>query len=85
MLAEDVACCPDLIAKSRNGENSNPSPELLEEIRSEVKRLRGDICIPIEHTGDPVFGEFICMELTRSKPAPKHDCSFGKILLTTTC
>lgn len=77
MLAEDVACCPDTIFKSRNGDNSNPTREQLSEIRSEVKRLRGDVCLAIEHFNDVVFGEYICMELTRSKPAPKHDCSLG--------
>jgi len=58
-----------------------PTTDELDEIREEIKQERGDVCIQIEIEDDPRHGGYVCMTQTRSRPAPPHDCSIGKITL----
>ena len=76
----DAACCPDRIFAARNGPNVQPTAAQLLEIRREVERFRGDVCMQIEQFNDATFREYVCMSQTRTRPAPLHDCSIGELL-----
>lgn len=73
-----MECCPDEIFRKRFGEDAEPTPAQLEEIRREIALADGEVCQQIEVLEDAALGGYTCMSVTRSRPAPLHDCALGR-------